>query len=711
MWSRGHQRARRRGALAVVVLATVLAVPATAAPPASTVAPASPIRPGDDRDLYLVTLRGAGTAASRGVLPRSTRDLRLVRRQDDVLAAVGSPEPVYRWTRALDGFAVRLDEQQAAALGARPEVLAVEADTVLPMAAADRGGPAATVPSGPRHGGAGVVVGLVDSGLAPDSPLFAQRTLEGRPPGFAGSCETAGDWAAAECNGKIVGARWYVEGFGADRLRAATSLSPRDTDGHGTGAASLAVGNPRVPVRIGSERLGRFGGLAPDARLAVYKACWSAPDPADDGCASADIVAAIDDATRDGVDVLGLAVGGPPELDTVDRALLGAAEAGVVVVTASGNEGPGTTAHAAPWVTTVGGTSGETRHGRVRLPGGRAWDGAMLSRRRVGPARAVLAARAAVPRGSRAAARVCRPGSLDAAEVAGRIVVCERGRVGRVDKSRAVALADGGGMVLLNRGAGSVDADAHSVPTVHLPVRRAAGFRRWLRAHPRALVSLRPAGLAQRRVRVSAFSGSDAGTGVLKPDLVAPADGVLAATAEPPGWTFVTGTSAAGARTVGAAARMLGRGLRPGVVRSALTTTARPLPRGPVARSGGGLLRGQRALDPGLAYLLPARAYRAWLNGRRADLNTPSVVLRDGVLTAHRTITNVSGRRLYFSSTARRFRRPVTVRPAAVRLGRGESATFTIRVGAGGGARIDDGYVVWRGATGSVTRIPVVVAR
>ena len=63
-------------------------------------------------------------------------------------------------------------------------------------------------------------------------------------------------------------------------MRATTSLSPLDDDGHGTQMAALAAGNAGVPVRVGGERLGRFGGQAPDARLAVYKACWSAPTPA-----------------------------------------------------------------------------------------------------------------------------------------------------------------------------------------------------------------------------------------------------------------------------------------------------------------------------------------------------------------------------------------------------------------------------------------------
>ena len=101
--------------------------------------------------------------------------------------------------------------------------------------------------------------------------------------------------------------------------------------------ASIAVGN--AGVSTGLDGLpGRYAGAAPDARLAVYKACWSAPDPADDGCATADLVTAVDHAVQDGVDVLNLSVRGAPDTGAVERALLGAAEAGVVVVAAAGND-------------------------------------------------------------------------------------------------------------------------------------------------------------------------------------------------------------------------------------------------------------------------------------------------------------------------------------------------------------------------------------
>jgi hypothetical protein len=335
----------------------------------------------------------------------------------------------------------------------------------------------------------------------------------------------------------------------------------------------------------------------------------------------------------------------------------------------------------------------------------------MVSTHGVGPARLVVGAQVPTAGASRADARVCTPGSLDARSVDGAIVLCERGTVGRVDKSRAVRLADGVGMVLTNVSPGGVAADFHSVPTVHLAERQGRAVARWTARHPRARIALRPVGVVRQPRSVARWSstGSPLG-GVLKPDLVAPAAGVLGAVPGTDGWDFVTGTSAAAAYTAGAAATLVARtGWPATTVRSALDTTAAQQP-GPVLGAGAGRLRPEAAARPGLVYEVDRDDYRVWLTGDDPTLNTPSVLLADGQRRARRTITNIGGRALYFSSTTVGFRRDVAVTPAAVRLGPGESATYTISV-RDPGSGSDDGRVVWRGATGTVTSIPVQISR
>jgi subtilisin family serine protease len=667
--------------------------------------------------LYLVTLEGPGTAGRDPDGPRLLTAVRMHAEQRSILRQVDAPDPVYEWTTALNGFAVRLTRAQADQLSIDPRVALVERNHVRPLAG--RSAQAELLGRAPRtHGGAGTVIGVIDSGIWPDSPAFSPVPGLGRAPRhFRGACESGEHWFATTCNRKLVGARWFVDGFGTDRLRSPSSLSPLDDDGHGTQIASIAAANAGVSARVRGQRLGAYAGVAPQARLAVYKACWTAPDPDDDGCATADVVTAIDEATADGVDVLNLSLAGPAKLDTVELALLGAAEADVVVVGAAGNRANAAAAHVSPWTTTVGATTGSIRRGQVAF-GHRRRIGAMSASRLVGPARVVIGADVPASGSGRAAARICTPGSLDASRVSGRIVVCERGEIGRIDKSAAVKQADGIGMVLTNVAPGNVMADFHSVPTVHLDRKAGRSLTRWVRQHHHGRISLQPLGLAHRPARIARWSSGGTPDGIVpKPDLVATGSGVLGVV--PPAerglhWDLVTGTSAATAAASGAAA--LVRSKHPGwsaaAVRSAIATSAHRVPERSVLRGGTGRLAPAAALRPGLVYDVAPRGYRAWLtSGHR--LNTPSIRLSRDAETAHRTITNVSGRRLYFSSHAGGFERHrVRVTPAAVRLGPGESARFTLRVDRTVVPQpLDDGWVTWRGATCTTTRIPVVITR
>ena len=707
---------RARSVLAAFLAVAVTAAGALALAPTQAVAEAAAAQ----TRLHLITLTGPGLAGGARDDTRTRQGL--IASQDEVLALVDAPMPVYRWTTALNGFAVALTTQQATELASDSRVALVEENAVRRLAGT--AGPATRLtPNGGEGGGAGVVVGVVDTGIWPESPLFADSTELGRlPRGFRGTCSTGEDWGAGSCTNKLVAAQWFANGFGEDNLRSASSLSPRDDSGHGTQMASIAAGNAGVSVHLPGQRMGTYAGVAPQARLAAYKACWSAPDPRDDGCATADLVTAIDRATRDRVDVLNLAVTGPSSFDTVERALLGATEHGLVVVGAAGNDGHAAyAAHPSPWVLTVGAATGDPRRGRVVLPSGEYLVGAMASSRSAGPARLVVGAEAAASGAGRAAARLCSPGSLDASRTRGAIVLCQRGGVGRVEKSAAVGQADGVGMVLVNVRRSNVVSDLHSVPTVHLSRAQGRDLRAAVRAAPRARFELRPLPVRPSPARVTRRSNQGDPTATLvKPDVVAPGTSVLGAV--PPSvrrtrWDFVSGTSAATAWTSGLAASLLAqRGWGQGLVRSALATSAVPVGGGAsILSTGAGEPRLARAQRPGLAYLVRTDDYRAWLEGSwgEREPNTPSIVLSGDRRTASRTVTNVGRRATYFSVRTSGFRaHEVTVRPVALRLAPGESARFRVVVsGADRVEPIDDGWLVWRGATGTRTRIPVALTR
>ena len=164
-------RSRRAALLgALAGLATLLSL--------LVVAPSSAVDGAGDNDLYLVTLRGPGTAGSPGFLTGTGRAARMHGEQDAVLDAVDAPAPLYRWTTALNGFAVTLDDDQVAALESDPTVATVERNEVRPLA----GSATDLAPllakrlddDRPRSGGAGTVIGIIDTGLAPGGPLFAQ---------------------------------------------------------------------------------------------------------------------------------------------------------------------------------------------------------------------------------------------------------------------------------------------------------------------------------------------------------------------------------------------------------------------------------------------------------------------------------------------------------------------------------------------------------
>lgn len=98
---------------------------------------------------------------------------------------------------------------------------------------------------------------------------------------------------------------------------------------------------------------GTARGGAPRARLAIYKACWFG------FCSDADILAAIDDAISDGVDVISMSLGpSPPQpIYFSDANSIGSFHAfknGVVVSASAGNSFfPSTATNVAPWILTV----------------------------------------------------------------------------------------------------------------------------------------------------------------------------------------------------------------------------------------------------------------------------------------------------------------------------------------------------------------------
>ena len=122
-------------------------------------------------------------------------------------------------------------------------------------------------------------------------------------------------------------------------------------------ARRVSVRIPTTPTTGPAAGFGPVSGMAPRARVAMYKALWSTQDASTASGNTSDLVAAIDQAVTDGVDVINYSVSGTTTnfLDPVQVSFLFAADAGVFVSTSAGNNGPdnGTVAHPGPWLTTV----------------------------------------------------------------------------------------------------------------------------------------------------------------------------------------------------------------------------------------------------------------------------------------------------------------------------------------------------------------------
>ena len=718
--------------------------------------------------------------------PRSanvTRYADHVRGQQDRAAKTVGAKKRGSYVYSFDGFAADLTDAQAAQLRAQPGVVSVTADrkvttqtsSTASFLGLDKKGGLWDQLHGPEGAGEGLVIGVIDTGVWPDSASFANPDADGKAyaplTDFHGTCETAedGSWTADDCAGKIVAARHYDAAWGGDAgIKAAMPwefLSARDYNGHGTHTSSTAGGNHGVATTGPLSALGAITGMAPRARIASYKALWSTQDGTEASGATSDIVAAIDQAVADGVDVINFSVSGTTTdlLDPMEAAFLAAAEAGVFVSASAGNDGPAATtvAHPSPWVTTVAAdTHNRTTTATVTFGNGATYTGSSLATTSAGPAPLVYASAATVglPNAGETLAKLCyaavdnggRP-VLDPAKVAGKIVVCERGNNPRVNKSRAVKEAGGVGMILVNVSPDDdgIVADIHAVPSVHLPAANQPAVHAYATtAGATATISAATVSYDAPAPHVAAFSSrgpsTAAGGDLLKPDLAAPGQDIYAAVA-PPGqggldFNLMSGTSMSAPHVAGLAALLMQRhpDWSPMAVKSALMTTGRDVLDGPGSdpavafAQGAGHVQPNSAADPGLVYDSGADDWTAFLcattkgvsadacaaekkKGKSfdpSDLNTPSIAIGrlGGTQTVTRSVTNVGrDRATYRPSVTGLDGVSVQVKPDRLTLRPGETTSFTVtfrRTSAAVNTYVS-GQLTWRDGRHQV-RIPVV---
>ncbi|MBM3764860.1 MAG: hypothetical protein FJW32_05670 [Acidobacteria bacterium] len=230
----------------------------------------------------------------------------------------------------LNALVVLIPDSRAAELRNIPGVTRITQDRMY-WAKLDRVLTLSNVPQaweklgGVSKAGLGVGVAILDSGIDTGHPGFKDDSLIELP----GYPRASGAGSEKLVTRKVIVVRSYEdlakdEGYGTDAA---------DNNGHGTNAACASA------CIVHETNIGVIAGAAPKAYLGAYKVCG------DNGsCADSLTLKGIDDAVKDGFDVLNLSLGsdiaGDPANDAQVRALNLAADAGHIVVVAAGNAGP-----------------------------------------------------------------------------------------------------------------------------------------------------------------------------------------------------------------------------------------------------------------------------------------------------------------------------------------------------------------------------------
>ncbi len=785
-----------RASRAVLLSAAVIAMPlATLTVPAS----ADPKIPEPEAKTYIVALKAdpvvtysggvrglpatkpkAGKKADTDTPAAKKYEKHLKSTQDKVLKQAGVKPAAKKieMTKAFNGFSAKLTAAQVSKLKKSKEVAYVwedeirHADTVsTPQFLGMTGwkGVWRTEFGLPQTSGKGVIVGVIDTGIDPDNPSFKKMRFGYEPTGWSGVCDKGED-PNFKCSNKIIGARWYGEEYG-NTIIDGEYKSARDRNGHGSHTAGTAAGNHRVRMSIDDTYVGRGSGMAPGAYIAVYKALWQTADGNGSGTSSG-LVKAIDDAVADGVDVINYSVSGSSEyiVSPDELAFFAAAEAGIFVSASAGNSGDSvgksSVAHNAPWTMTVAASSHDRGANKTVKLGNNATYKGLGVGPEVGPAPVVYAGTIPATGASAKQAAECHldiDGStdgnqiaIDAAKAAGKIVVCDRGTIARVDKSAAVKAAGGVGMIHANVDpAQSLNADFHAVPTIHVNSEDGAAIKAYVASDsaPTATISARDTAPAvgPKMAGFSSYGPALAGSGdLLKPDITAPGVDVIAAYhGDPetgkPQFDSLSGTSMSAPHIAGLAALMKERRptWSPMAIKSAMMTTAsqldtsgKPIKRGDKNATpldfGAGHVVPKLMFQPGLVYesnssdwfkygcaigqmqMVGFADQCAGVKMDPSDLNGASIAIGSltGKQTISRTVTNVGSKtERYVAKVDAPKGVKVQVTPNKLTLGPGQSRTFkvTLERTTAPIEKYAFGSLTWQSDNGATVRSPIAV--
>ncbi|KAM7525955.1 hypothetical protein LguiA_015857 [Lonicera macranthoides] len=580
----------------------------------------------------------------------------------DMLAqVVGSKEEaskamVYSYKHGFSGFAAKLTKSQAKELEDFPDVIQVTRSGSYKLHTTrsfDYLDIAINSPNNllqKTNMGDDIIIGVIDSGIWPESPAFSDEGLGPIPSKWKGKCVDGDEFFAEKhCNRKIIGAYYFIDGLLAKKgiqLQKEDYVSPRDgsVEGHGTHVASVAAGTCVDNVSYKGVGAGTARGAAPRARLAIYKVCWETL-PNIKICSEMDVLSAFVQAAKDGVDVI-LAAFGNDEFPSVTGSMvsiyngmgIGSLQAiakGIPVITSAGNCGPEafTVANTEAWLLTVGSTSIDRSFPTpIVLGDDTTYLGQAVHDIKSSGFNDLLFLASCKKIGD----PTIPPDNI--VNITGRtgLCFCDSFCDTPFFKVNIMNYLKGQGAVGLIYARDPTD-KLH-VPQTGYPYTIEVGFEvaakiyKYMTTSKFAAVKVNPSRTLVGKtvpIKVAAFSSrgpissSDISPAILKPDLVAPGVTIISAVpsvAYPPadnGYSILSGTSVSAAHVAGIMAMLkaIHPDWSPAALKSALMTTARSDENGFQLRAegaplkpanpfdmGSGLVNPNQALDPGLVY-------------------------------------------------------------------------------------------------------------
>ncbi|KAJ4903084.1 CO(2)-response secreted protease [Raphanus sativus] len=536
---------------------------------------------------------------------------------------------VHHYKHAFRGFSAMLTEEEAATLSGHDEVVSVFEDTMLQLHTTR------------FHGSSDIIIGVVDTGIWPESPSFSDEGFGEIPSKWKGICMEGPDFNKSNCNRKLIGARYY---------KSTGATSARDSDGHGTHTASTVAGSHVDGASDRGLARGTAKGGQPGCRIAAYKTCTA------DGCSGSAMLKAIDDAVHDGVDIISISIGSSAAFQSdylSDPIAIGAFHAerkGIMVIASAGNDGPSasTVTNVAPWLFTVAASNIDRDfQSSVILGSGKVIRGARIHFPNATRPKAysLVYARNAAAASFKPVEdlRACLPGSLDPKKVSGKVIVCVMPREEVIPKQIIKAVVEDAGargLILVNQKEKIRASDFGHFPFSEVDMTDGYKILKYM-LHTKnptvtivTTVEVKPTKPAPVVALFSSRGPASLAENILKPDVMAPGVLILAAlpppkTAKPstPEFGLRSGTSMSCPHVSGAAAFVKAHrpSWTPSMIKSALMTTAITYDnmRRPVTNTSGltstphetgaGEIDPHRAINPGLVFETTTQDYLQFL--------------------------------------------------------------------------------------------------